>query len=277
MQHSTGNFTNAHGDTIFTQAWLPDSPPRALILLAHGYAEHSERYTHVAAYLTDHGYAVYSLDHKGHGKSGGMPAMVKSIHEYVDDLTPYFERIRAENPGLPVFAYGHSMGSQISLLFALEHQDQLAGLITTGTVLKLPGANRITTPLLKNLSRVFPTLPLVALAAEGISTDPDVVRCYRADPLVYHKRTRLAMAVALQTAADDIIRRMPDLRLPYLALHGSRDPIALPSGISYIRERSGAPDTTIKVYEGLYHEIHNEREQQQVFGDIVAWLDAHLP
>jgi lysophospholipase len=274
MSHITGTLTGH--ETIFTRGWIPASP-RAIVLLVHGLGEHSGRYEHVAAYLNKHGYAVYSLDHKGHGKSGGMPAMITSLHDYVSDLTCYFEQIRAEYPSLPMFVYGHSMGSLIGLLFTLDHQDQLVGVVTTGTALKLPGANRVLIPIFKGLSRLIPRVPVTSLAAEGISRDPDVVQRYKDDPLVYHSHLRLGLIAALQNGADEVIRRLPDLYLPYLALHGSHDPIALPAAVDIIRQQSGSSDTTIKVYEGLYHEIHNEKEQGDVLGDIVAWLDQHLP
>ena len=94
MQHSSGAITGQDNLTLFTQHWLPDTPPRAVIILAHGYAEHSSRYAHVAAYLTAHGYAVYALDHRGHGRSEGVPVLIHDFDEYVADLRTYFEQYR---------------------------------------------------------------------------------------------------------------------------------------------------------------------------------------
>ncbi len=278
MQHTTGSFTGLDGATIFTQRWLPDdTPPRAVVLIAHGLGEHSGRYAHVAAHLTAHGYAVYALDHRGHGQSSGPRAVVTDFDEFVADLRTYFEQVRAEQPDLPIVLYGHSMGSAISLLFAFRYQADLAGLITTGTALRLPASNAITRPLIKAASTLTPTARLIPIDPKGISRDPAVVERYRADPLVYHGAIPLIMLAELEQAAERCTEQLPSLRLPYLALHGGADPLTLPAGAAIVRERSGSPDTTVKVYDGLYHEIHNEPEQGQVLDDITGWLDAHVP
>ncbi len=278
MKHQTGSFTGLENTPIFTQAWLPDGAPRAVVLLVHGYAEHSGRYAHVGAALSARGYAVYALDHRGHGQSGGERVQVRDFDEYVADLHTYYERVTAEQPGVPVFVYGHSMGSLIALLFALRYQDHLAGLITTGTALKPAATNAALAGVVHLLARWWPASQIVpALAAGGISRDPEVVRRYDADPLVPRTRLKLGWTAAFTHAAHRCQAGLPALRLPYLALHGGADPITLPEGAALVRAASGSPDTTVKVYDGLRHEIHNEPEQDQVFADVLAWLDAHTP
>jgi len=276
MKHQTGSFTGSGNTPIFTQAWLPDGAPRAVVLLAHGYAEHSGRYAHVGAALSARGYAVYALDHRGHGQSGGERAQVRDFDEYVADLHTCYEGVIAEQPGVATFVYGHSMGSLIALLFALRYQDHLAGLITTGTALKPAAANAALEGAVHLLAHWRPASQVVpALASSGISRDPEVVRRYDADPLVPRTRIKLGWAAAFTQAVHRCQAGLPALRLPYLALHGGADPITLPDGAAQVRARSGSPDTTVKVYDGLRHEIHNEPEQDQVFADILAWLDAH--
>lgn len=277
MQHETDSFAGLNDVTIFTQHWLPDKPPRAAIILVHGYAEHSSRYTHVADYLTARGYALYALDHRGHGRSEGARTKVHSLDEYVADLRTYVERVRAAHPDLPLFLYGHSMGSLISLLYATRWHDDLAGLITTGTALKLAGVNNILTVLFCVLRSIAPGLKVIsALAAEGMSHDPAVMEAYVNDPLVYHGRFRFDLVAALARGAQRATAALPQLRVPYLALHGGADPITPPSGAELVRERSGAPDTTVKMYEGLYHEVHNEPQKDEVLSDMANWLDAHV-
>jgi alpha-beta hydrolase superfamily lysophospholipase len=276
MQHGTGSFTGLHNTPIFTQHWLPDDPPRAVVVIAHGLSEHSGRYDHVARALVQHGYAVYALDHRGHGQSGGPRLFVERFEDFVDDLRTEFDLVRVAQPGLPVFLYGHSMGSLISLLFTFRYQDDLAGLITSGTALRLMGTNGATIPMLKGLGRLAPHAPLIPLDPRGVSRDPAVVQRYRDDPLIYHGWIPVRMVVQLQRAAEDCVRRLPSLHIPYLVLHGSLDPICLPAGVDIVRRQSGAPDTTIKVYHGLRHEIHNEPEQEEVLRDVVEWLRAHV-
>ncbi|HEX3050907.1 MAG TPA: alpha/beta hydrolase, partial [Aggregatilineaceae bacterium] len=250
MQHQTATFPGRYGFSIFTQQWLPDTAPRAIVLLAHGIAEHSGRYTHVAEAFTARGYALSALDHRGHGKSDGPRMHAEQFDDYVTDLHTCFERIRAAYPNTPIFSYGHSMGSLISLLFALRCQDQLAGLITTGTALIPAGATPQTARILKTISRVSGKLRLVPSVAQNISRDPAVVERYLNDPLVTTGKLPIGAVLRLIQAAEQVKEQLPTLRLPYLALHGGADLITLPDAISLIRERAGSSDLTTKIYEG---------------------------
>lgn len=276
MQRTTQTITTPDGLALFSQAWLPDDAPRAVVLLVHGVGEHSDRYQHVAAHLVGRGYAVYAIDHRGHGRSDGDRAFIRDFQQYVDDLRLLFEQIRAEQPGAPVFIYGHSMGSIIALLFALRYQNELAGVITTGTALRLP----INLPpvlaypvmWLAKLAGRAPVIPPIELG--GLSRDPQVIDAYTADPLVYSGRMRLGWSVALVRGASEVEQRLPELCLPIIALHGADDPITLPASADIVRERAGSDDLTVRVYPGLRHEIHHEPEQGQVLDEIAAWLDA---
>lgn len=278
MQHSTETFTAQDELILFAQAWQPEHEPRAVVLLAHGVGEHSGRYQHVASALTARGYAVYTLDHRGHGRSAGQRVFIRRFDEYIDDLSAYFEQVRAQRPGAPLFVYGHSMGSIIALRFTLRHQSALAGLITTGTALRLPVS--LPAPVIALARRLAPfagQIPVITpIALDGLSRDPQVIADYTADPLVYLGRLRLGWSVEMFDAVQEVERRLPELKLPYLALHGADDPITLPEGAEIVRERAGSPDLTVRVYPGLRHEIHNEPEQAQVLNDIVSWLDAHV-
>lgn len=277
MRHSTHTITAPDGLALFTQAWQPDAAPRALVLLVHGFGEHSDRYQHVAAHLVERGYAVFALDHRGHGRSGGERVSIRDFDEYVSDLRLVFEQMRAAHPDAPRFVYGHSMGSIIALAFALRHQSELSGLITSGTALRLPvGLPAILNRPAAWLARIAGGATLVpALELSGLSRDPQVIAAYEADPLVHHGRMRLDWSIAMARAVAEVEQRLPALRLPYLALHGADDPITLPAGADVVRERAGSDDVTVRMYPGLRHEVHNEPEQGQVLDDIVAWLDAH--
>lgn len=280
MQHVTGSFMGLHHTELFTQHWLPDDSagkPRALVVLAHGIAEHGGRYEHVAAHLTAHGYALYALDHRGHGRSQGTRVHVDTFDHFVMDLTAYVEQVRATAPDLPVFVYGHSMGSLIALLYAFQQQDRLAGLITTGTALALGGSNALLAGVVRLLGRVAPKARIVpALDLAGLSRDEAVQTRYAADPLVVTGPVRVGMVAKLLTAGMLVQHRLPTLRLPFLALHGAADPVCLPVATEIIQARSGSPDTTVTRYPDFRHEIHNEIGHEQVLADITAWLDAHV-
>lgn len=273
-RHSTGTINGLHNITIFTRQWTPDnSDPRAIILLIHGYGEHSGRYQHVAEFLTDREYAVYALDHRGHGYSQGKPVSIRAFDHYVEDVERYYDFIRKKFPQTPVVVYGHSMGSLIALLFTLKRQSELAGVITTGTALEIPGSTGPMAAIAGPLSRVAPDWRVIPeLELEGISRDPAVIEAYKNDPKVDTGGIRLRTAFEMIHAGERVSDRLDEIRIPFLALHGSEDPICLPKAIDIIRKNAPKGTTTVKMYEGLRHEIHNEPEHMTVLNDIADWL-----
>src|SRR5690349_10513651 len=137
MQHNTGSFKTADGLNIHTESWLPDGESRAVVLISHGVGEHIGRYAHVAVRLVADGYAVYGLDHRGHGKSGGLRSYYDDLNDPVNDLKIYFDQIKTAQSGKKIFLYGHSLGSLIALLYTLRYQSELAGLISSSTPLEV--------------------------------------------------------------------------------------------------------------------------------------------
>ncbi|NDJ79358.1 MAG: alpha/beta hydrolase, partial [Chloroflexi bacterium] len=154
---------------------------------------------------------------------------------------------------------------------------ELAGLITTGTALYLGGVNGVNRSLVLAASRFMPTAPLIpTLGLEGLTRDQAVQERYRDDPLVYFKALRVGMLAELIRAGRQAAALLPDLHLPYLALHGEADPIALPAAAETIRERCGATDLTVQIYADMRHELHNEIDHDGVLRDVVTWIEAHL-
>ncbi len=276
MQERIGTLTTSDGITLHTIQWLPEGEPKAVILFAHGLGEHSGRYQHVGQALADAGYALYALDHRGHGRSGGLSGYFGTVQRPVDDLSTYYQQIQTEHPGKPIFMYGHSMGALISLLFTQRHQDTLAGWISQGTPLNVDEIQpAIVVALAKFLNRIAPKLRFAPLDANGISRDPKVVADYLADPLNATKRHRVSLIVNIIGGGQEARQDINKIHLPILVLHGTADPICPVSGSHLLYNGVQSTDKTLKLYDGLYHEIHNEPEQAQVFADIIAWLNVH--
>src|SRR5215213_9157051 len=132
MSHIEGDFEGLEQFKIYWQAWLPDENPVAVLLIAHGFGEHSGRYNNVVDNFLPRSYAIYALDHRGHGRSDGERVVVGSYNEYVADLKTFFNFVKSENPGLDIFLVGHSMGAAISTAYTAKYQDELAGLVLSG-------------------------------------------------------------------------------------------------------------------------------------------------
>ena len=269
------SFTGAGGVEIAWQSWLPGRPPRAAVVIAHGVSEHSDRYTHVAARLVGAGYAVYALDHRGHGRSGGKRAVIDRMAHAVADVGTLIGVVHEEHPGVRVFLLGHSMGGGIALDYALHHQERIDGLVLSAPAAALDAASPLELAAGRVLSAIAPTVGVFDVDAEAISRDPEVVRIYDQDPMVFHKklpaRTVSELAGVIQTFPD----RAPSLGLPLLVMLGTADELVPPAAGRMVHERAGSQDKQLIEYDGLVHEILNEPEQDRVMDDLVAWLDAH--
>lgn len=276
-KHETFNFTGLESLNIFCQSWHPEGAPCAVLLIVHGYAEHSGRYRHVAEHFAELGYVVYTLDHRGHGQSNGVRADVVRFEDYLADLKTFLGIVKEREPGRQVFLIGHSMGGAIATLFAARCGTDFDGLITSGAGVKVEGG---VSPLLIRLSRIVaalaPRLPTVPLDAEAVSRDLEVVARYRSDPLNYLGKVRARMGVQMLRAAELIATELPDTILPILILHGTADRLADPAGSQMIYDRVSSTDKTLRLYDGLYHELFNEPERERVLADVATWLEAHV-
>jgi acylglycerol lipase len=274
-EHLVGRLAGAAGADIFWQAWLPAAGPRAVVVIAHGGGEHSGRYAQVAARLNAAGYAAYALDHRGHGRSTGRRALIDRLDNVLADLDTFVALVAAGHPGRPLYLLGHSLGGTFAIAYAVRREERLAGLLLSGPVAALEAASPALRRVARLLSVVVPTLGVYRVDPSRISRDPAVVQAYRDDPLVHHGALPVRTVAEVGTAVERFPAQVPRLRLPLLVMHGGADSIAPPSGSRMVHQRAGSPDRTLRLYDGLYHEILNEPERETVLGDVVGWLDAH--
>jgi acylglycerol lipase len=276
MTGQTASFKTPDGVTIYTESWLPDGSSKAVVLIVNGLAEHTGRYAHVAAKLTPAGYAVYSLDHRGQGKSDGLRAYFEDFQQPLDDLKQFLDIIKAEQPGKHIFIYGHSLGALISLVFLLRYQAEFAGAIISGAPLEVEGSQPKMLITMGNvLNSIAPKMAITPLDSKWLSHDPAIVTGYDNDPLVHRGNVRVRMGYHIVHVSRDVKAHMAEITLPILIIHGSEDKICPPSGSTVLNQGVGASDKTLKIYPGFYHEVHNEVEKETVLNDILAWLNAH--
>ncbi|GAC1318021.1 MAG: monoacylglycerol lipase [Thermoleophilaceae bacterium] len=272
--HPERTLVGAGGLELYSQSWLPGSSPRALVVLAHGASEHSGRYDWVGRQLAARGYGVHALDHRGHGRSQGSRALIDRMDRAVWDLDRLVDVAAAEAPGR-VFMLGHSMGGTIALSYAIAHQDRLAGLVLSAPLAALEAAPPALRAAGRVLSVLAPRLGVFAIDSSAVSSDPDVVRRYREDPLNHHRRLPARTVAELARAVDGFPGAVIRLRLPLLLMHGTADRLTPIAGSEMIERRAGSADKTFRRYEGFYHEILNEPGRDEVLADLAAWLDEH--
>ena len=275
MPHEASRFHSRDGLELYENRWLPEGDPAAVVVLVHGFMEHSGRYAEVAGALNRQGYAVYAPDLRGHGKSPGDRVFIHSFDQYVDDLETFLERVRARHAGRPFFLFGHSMGGSIVALLAITRRPDVRGVVLSAPAVQV---GRQVFPILRRLaamlSTVFPRMRLVRMGCNWLSRDPEVVADFRSDPLVFQDRFPVRTGAEILHAAQSIQDRMEALRHPLLLLHGTHDRVTDPEGSRRLYAGAGSTDKTLKLYEGLYHDLLHEPERQQVTADLLEWLAA---
>jgi alpha-beta hydrolase superfamily lysophospholipase len=307
MQSSTTTVTTDDGTALFTHRWLPDGPPKGLVQLLHGMAEHSARYARFAETLSEAGYAVYAHDHRGHGRTAaqedhGYFADREGWTQVVRDARSVTAAIRDEHPDLPLFLLGHSMGSFLAREYAIEDSEALSGLVLSGTAAdpgplgvvglgiaraeaKLRG-RRHTSPLMDTLTfgQYNAAFKPNRTKFDWLSRDEAEVDAYVADPWcgeIFTSGFFADLLAGLRAVNDQsrVARVRPDL--PVLLMAGDKDPVgAGGKGPRAVREqyaKAGLADVTCTLYPGARHEIFNETNREEVLADLVGWLDAHLP
>jgi alpha-beta hydrolase superfamily lysophospholipase len=268
-----GRLAGAKGVELFWQAWLPEGEAKAVVGISHGVSEHSGRYGHVGERFAAAGYAVYAVDHRGHGRSEGARAMIERTDYVVEDLHGLIAMAAGRHPGLKVFLLGHSMGGAVALAYAIRHQDELAGLLLSGPLASVEAASPVTRAAATVLSTLTPRLGIYDVDSSAVSRDTEVVRAYERDPLVYHGKLPARTVSELTGAVNRFPGEVPSLRLPLLVMHGDADTLTPVDGSRMVHERAGSSDKTLELLDGLYHEILNEPEREQVMTRMVEWLN----
>ena len=270
-----GSFEGVEGVKIFTREWQPAGAPRGVVVISHGLNAHSGLYEWAAQQFTSNGLAAYALDHRGRGHSGGERFFVKRFADWTKDLATFIDIVKTREPGLPVFLLGHSAGGVIACIYALEHPDEIAGLICEDFAYQVPAPD-VALAIVKGVSYVAPHAHVLKLKNEDFSRDPAVVAALNADPLIANE-SQPSETVAELVRADQLLQKsFPQITLPLLILHGTADKVTKPSGSKEFYERAGSSDKTLKLYEGHFHDLLADLGKQQVIGDIQAWIAAHL-
>lgn len=264
------------GLETFCVGWRPKNCTRAVVCLVHGLGEHSERYAHVAEHLGSASFSLIGADLRGHGRSAGARGHITSPGVYLDHIDRLIDEARREYPDLPIFLYGHSLGGTVVLYYIIKQQPDLSGVVVTSPGLRTAlEKQRLKIALAKLLGTLTPQIIMpTGLDAEQISRDPEVVRKYQTDPLV-HDKASIGMAKYTLEMIPWIYEHAPEIQLPILIMHGTADKIAFSTGSEEIAARIGK-NCTLKLWEGLSHETHNEPEKAQVLDYFIAWLEANI-
>jgi acylglycerol lipase len=275
MTYNTSTRQTKENIELFQQIWLPDGDIKAVICLIHGLGEHSSRYKHVAEYYQSKGYVVAAFDIRGHGKSQGQRGHFANLETALDDIRVFIDSTISKFPGKPVFLYGHSLGGVMVLNYALKIKNNLTGVIATSP--GLATGDKVAPwklSLGKLLYSIVPTFSMAnGLDVENISRDKEVVRKYKADPLV-HDQITARFGLDFLNAGLWASEHAWEFNLPLLLMYGTGDHIVSCDAIRAFA--AAAPNVTFREWNGFFHELHNEPEKTEVFKFTDQWMQSQI-
>ena len=249
---------------------------KGVIIITHGMGEHSMRYTEMSDFYTNEGYTVISFDIRGHGLSEGKRGHTPGYDFLMDDIERVYTQVKKDYASLPIFLFGHSMGGNLVLNFLLRKPNSICGAIVTGAYLKLgfePPKWKII--LAKLSSSIWPTLSQpTELELDALSRNKEVIRKYENDELV-HDRITSAFFINVHFAGQYVIDHANEIKTPLLVMHGMEDRLTSPKGSQEFASNAGE-NVHLKMWDGLYHELHNEPEKQEIFNYEMGWMNKLL-
>jgi acylglycerol lipase len=273
----TLEFQGLGGLKIFARSWRPQAKaPRAIVVISHGVLSHSGYYEWTAEQLVTAGFAVYAIDHRGRGRSEGERFFVETVDHYVEDVATLIELAKNHDPGVPAFLLGHSAGGVVACVYALEHQDRIAGLVCESFAFQVYAPD-LALAAVKGLSHVFPHAHVLKLPIEEFSRNPAAVEAMKTDPLIAGEVQPTTTVAALVRADERLAKEFPLIKLPVLILHGTADKVTKPGGSQMFYDQAGSTDKTLKLYEGHAHDLLNDLDRETVMADIRNWLLARIP
>ncbi len=261
---------------FYYRAWEAENP-KANIVGVHGFAEHSARYGELAEFMVSQGYSFYMYDLRGHGKTatGNDKGYISNFSDFVDDTHDFAKRFTQDGSPARTVIYGHSMGGLIVLDYLSRYGSDVCCAITSGPATRME-ANAFTKFLLGMMNALSPRSRIkLPIKPENLTHVKEIYEAYVSDPLVL-KNPTVKLVYELYSGSRSIWNRMQNITTPILMLHGSEDRVVPVSATLEAFERIKSGDKQKKIYQGMYHEIHNEVNRNEVLEDISGWIGDHV-
>lgn len=277
MEHGRATLVASDGTSLAYQFWLPVEPAEAVVAYLHGVGGHSGQptYRYFIDCLVGARCAVYGLDLRGHGHSGGRRGHVDHWRDYLGDVSGFMAAVRRGQPDIALFLFGQSLGGLIALEYAIEAGSDLDGVIVSAPALAQPNVARWVPPLLRALAKVAPTLAVNPKMDLGAFTrDRDEVAKLEADPLRYPKVTS-RLAGEFEAAVARVQANAHRLEVPVLIVVGQADAVTPPNGSKTFFGNVSIDDKTLKAYEGGFHQPILDTNRDESLSDIRTWIHAH--
>ncbi len=259
------------------QEWSATGTPKGVVIIAHGLRDHGARYAPLVDALTARGFEVFAQDMRGHGQSGGTRQRWNSFDELMADLDLEVQAAHARFPGLPVFLYGHSLGGLLTFTYASTHATSIDGFVLSGPALQLmPNVTSGDKSGARFFSSVAPGLKVQALDDSVFVRTAEARAEFLKDPLVTHENLPARSAAATIDTIELVPGRIPEMKLPFLVMHGTADVVTNIEGSRALARGAASTDKQLKEWPELAHDLLHEPEHDQVIAFAADWLSAHL-
>lgn len=278
MEHLQYYIEASDATRLFVRQWKPDETPKARIIMIHGFSEHAGRYSAWAERFADQNISVLAPDIRGHGKSYGIRGHTPSFKQLLRDIDKIFEA-HPNQKHLPTFLYGQSLGGGIVINYGITRSNGYQGIIATSPWLKLSTEPKAFTLLLSRALKIIAprTVRNSRLDINYLSHNPEVIRQYEEDPLT-HRQITPHLFFGARKAGNQAIRNAGKINQPILVMHGTGDKItSLRASKKFaLNAQQAGVDARFIPWEGLYHELHNELQNERIFQAILSWLNQQL-
>jgi len=255
--------------------WEPKETPKAVINLVHGYGEHSERYDYWAMKFTEKGYLVHAIDYRGHGKSDGRRGHINQFDDFLNDIDVLVKESKKLYPNLSQFIYGQSLGGNIVTHYILTRDNNFKGAILSSPWYKLSfDPSVLMLFFARMMKKVYPKFTQnTNLDVKAFTHDKKIIDAFIADPLV-HGKMSARMFYEIYSAGRRVLENADKINLPVLIQHGNNDKITSIKASKEFADKAQdlKKDVTYKEWEGMYHELHNELEKDEIFEFVYEWI-----
>lgn len=279
MNYKSTAYASFDGMKLSAYVWEPKEKPKAIINLVHGFGEYSERYDLWAMRFTEKGFMIHAVDYRGHGKSDGRRGHIHNFNDFLNDIDVLVNESKKLYPDLPQLIYGHSLGGNIVTNYILKRKHNFKGAIISSPWFKLSfDTPSITLFLSRILNKVYPKFTQKSnLDVKALTHNKKIIEAYITDPLV-HEKISARMFFEIYNAGKWVLENVEKINLPILIQHGNDDNITSfkASKEFAIKANSINKKINYKEWDGLYHELHNELNNDEVFEYILNWIDQKL-
>ncbi len=273
IRHKEYHWHSFDRTVLFAQSWEPAEQKKAVICLVHGLGDHSARHIEWVQKFVENGYAVLAVDLRGHGHSKGKRGYARAYSHLINDVGVLIKKAHKLFPGLPRILYGYSMGGNLALYYQMKRRTKISGMIITSPWLKL--LNEPSGPCLflgKIITKICPKFTIKStVKKEGLTNSAEEMEKLADDPYT-HDKVSIGLFFGVKQAGEFILKNKHKINIPLLIIHGDKDKI-----VSWKSSRKLAKNTnsrtTLKIWEGGYHELHHAKESNEVLSFIISWMD----